>query len=70
MLKSMRSLLGDKKDKDSLLVSEYYPLDSVEGDIGVVEGDTVIVVAEEGTEVVEVEGDTEVVGVEEGTVIV
>ena len=70
MLKSMCSLLGDKKDKDSLLVLEYYPLDSVEGDIGVVEEDTVIVVVEEGTEVAEVEVDTEVVGVVEGTVIV
>ena len=70
MLKSMCSLLGDKKDKDSLLVLEYYPLDSVEGDVGVVEEDTVIVVVEEGTEVAEVEVDTEVVGVVEGTVIV
>lgn len=70
MLKSMCSFLGDKKDKDSLLVLEYYPLDSVEGDIGVVEEDTVIVVVEEGTEVAEVEVDTEVVGVVEGTVIV
>ena len=52
MLKSMCSLLGDKKDKDSLLVLEYYPLDSVEGDIGVVE--------EPDTEVVDTEAvDTE-----------